>query len=163
MALIQIDEGVAAVIGAIAGLIGGFVIAGLNYRQKADELFFKALDYLGGGSQKRILGISAIELYWRKRRHRNVCIHLLCGSSIYLLRESGQDDAEHERYNLDRMMNLLLQTRVEGDLKPSYIALRDSVKKAVEAAPNRPKSTKGLDVSESKLRGWEAKLDQLLQ
>ena len=39
----QLDQGVAAVIGAGIGLISGFVVAGMNYRQKADELFFKAL------------------------------------------------------------------------------------------------------------------------
>ena len=104
----QVDQGIAAILGAIIGLIGGFMVAGMNYRQKADELFFKSLDFLKGGSQERNLGISAIELYWSKRRHRGVCVSLLSGSAIYLLRQSRQKDAAHELNNLDRIMNLLL-------------------------------------------------------
>ena len=48
----QIDPGTATTIGAIAtiigafiGFIGGLVVAGINFRQKNDELFFKALGY----------------------------------------------------------------------------------------------------------------------
>ena len=157
------DQGVAAVIGAIIGLIGGFVVAGLNYRQKADELFFKALDYLGGGSQKRNLGISAIELYWDKRRHRDICISLLSGSAIYLLRASKQGNAPHELFNLDRIMNLLLsQSVLDSTQKSHYLRVREAVDEALKAASNRTDTSVGLDVDSKLLSDWKEHLDKLI-
>lgn len=144
----------ATVIGALIGLVGGFVVAEINRRQKADELFFKALDFLKGGSQERNLGISAIELYWRRRRHRPLCVSLLAGSAIYLLRESKQGAAEHERYNLDRVMDLLLtkKTRVGSSYLPSYNRLLDAVQKKAGGASG------GLDVELDKLNAWGEEL-----
>lgn len=159
----QIDQGFAAVIGALIGLVGGFLVAGMNYRQKADELFFKALDYLGGGSQKRNLGISAIELYWDKLRHRNVCVSLLCGSAIYLLRQSKQDKAAHELNNLDRIMDLLLtNNRISEPQKLGYRNLRAALKDAINAAPSRTADSRGLIVDPSKLNEWKKGLDSIV-
>ncbi len=104
----------ATIIAARIGLIGGFVAAEFRRRQKADELYFQALNFLGGGTQLRNLGFSAIELYWTNRRHRDVSALLLVGAAIYLLTESKQTTAKHEQYNLDRIMALLL-----SDTQPS--------------------------------------------
>lgn len=156
----QIDQGVAAVIGAVIGLVGGFVVAGMSYRQKADELFFKALDYLGGGSQKRNLGISAIELYWGKLRHRDVCVSLLCGSAIYLLRQSKQGKAAHELNNLDRIMNMLLTNKRINELqKLGYRNLRNAIEDAINVAPSRTADSRGLNVDLKKLNHWKTELD----
>jgi len=163
MPQVQLDHGVAAVIGAIVGLIGGFVVASMNYRQKGDELLFKAIDLLAGGSQKRNLGISAIELYWNKRRHKNVSVSLLSGSAIYLLRQSKQGSAAHELYNLDRIMRLLLsQTSVDETQKSHYKSVRDAVQASINAVPSRTASTRGLHVDKTKLEGWKQELDKLL-
>lgn len=157
---IQLDQGVAAIIGAMIGLVGGFIVAGMNYWQKSDELFFKALDYLGGKSQRRNLGISAIELYWGKRRHRDVCISLLSGSAIYLLRESGQGDAAHELHNLYRIMALLLSI---SKVKKSQEANYKNLKEAVECASAKSPSDGGLIVEAAKLRQWKNELDKLVK
>jgi hypothetical protein len=160
----QLDQGVSAVIGAIIGLVGGSLVAGMNYRQKGDELFFKALDYLGGGSQNRNLGISAIELYWGKRRHRNVCVSLLCGSAIYLLRQSKQDKAAHELNNLDRIMSLLLTNkRINESQKISYRNLRKSVEDAINDAPKRTADSRGLNVDLKTLDDWKTKLNSIVR
>jgi len=102
------DEGVAAVIAGLFGLIAGGLAVGYENERKKDELFFKALDFLGGGSQERNLGIAAIELYGKKKKHHALSVSLLIGSAIYLLKESKQKDAAHELNNLDRMMTFIL-------------------------------------------------------
>jgi hypothetical protein len=97
----------ATIIAGLLGLIGGFVAAEINRKQKADELFFEALKFLGGGTQVRNLGIAAIELYWEQKRHREVSVPLLVGAAIYLLTQSKQTVAEHEQYNLERIIDML--------------------------------------------------------
>jgi hypothetical protein len=87
---------IAALFALSASLLGYFIgmfTTRLNYKQKQDELFFKALDFLRRGSQNRNLGISAIQLYWEGRRHRTLCVSLLVGSAIYLLLASEQGSA----------------------------------------------------------------------
>lgn len=79
-----------------------------NNRRKQDELFFKALDFLEGGSQNRNLGIAAIGLSLKNEKHKTLCISLLIGSAIYLLKESKQGDSAHEIYNLERIMDILV-------------------------------------------------------
>jgi hypothetical protein len=150
--MLPISAPIATVIGALIGLIGGFVVAEINRRQKADELFFKALDFLQGGSQKRNLGLSAIELYWRRKRHRPLCVSLLAGSAVYLLRESKQDDASHELYNLDRIMDFLT-------IKPPISAGRLGYQRVLQALQEKINgSPGGLDVGVDKLKKWEAAL-----
>jgi hypothetical protein len=84
-----VSDTAATIIGALIGFVGGLVAARAAYQQKADELFFKALDFLGGGSQKRNLSVAAIELYWSNKRHRPVSVSLLIGSALYLLVQRG--------------------------------------------------------------------------
>ena len=99
---------IAAVIAGLVGILVGLIAASIQYRMKSDELFYKALDFLGGGSQVRNLGIAAIELSWNKRRFRTTSTALLIGSALYLLLASEQGEAPHEVYNLRRIMNHLL-------------------------------------------------------
>src|SRR5262249_11440003 len=120
-------EPVGLVVAALIGLIGAFLGTLINRAQRTDELFFKALDVLGGGSQVRNLGISAIEPYLKRRRHRPLCVSLLAGSAIYLLLASGQGEKEHKLYNLDRIMDLLLDKNGAAVSQPSYAALFHAV------------------------------------
>ncbi len=148
------DQATAAVIAALIGFLGGLVAARASYQQKSDELFFKALDFLGGGAQKRNLGISAIELYWKNSRHRPLCVSLLAGSAVYLLLESGQDDAAHEIHNLHRIMTLLLETDSHDQrTAKSLLAVHHAVQTALPG--NR---ATGLKVPKNELQAWETKL-----
>ena len=145
----------------IIGAIIGFVVGTFNYRQKSDEIFFKVFDCL---EAKRSLGISAIERYWNKRRYRDVCVSLLSGSAIYLLRESGQDNAAHELHNLDRIMSMLLnQNRIRSSQRLHYSNLRNAVVAAQKAVPNRTSNSRGLQVEMDSLNKWKDKLDTLLK
>ncbi len=134
-------------------------MARATYQQKSDELFFKALDFLGGGSQKRNLGIAAIELYWSNKRHRPISVSLLIGSAIYLLLESGQENAAHELHNLDRIMTRLSQK--ESRLFTSR-SQYNRLLTAVRAARDPNKSGGGLVVPDSQLAAWESVLLSLV-
>jgi hypothetical protein len=80
---------VASALVALAGLAFATIVQmSIDRRQriqKSDELFLKALDFLGGGSQKRNLGISAIERYWADTRHKVSFIRI----KTLFLRKSG--------------------------------------------------------------------------
>ena len=147
----------ATIVAALVGLVGGFVAAEIGRRQKADELFFQALNFLGGKTQVRNLGVAAIELYWRRRRNREVSALLLVGVAIYLLTESKQTHEEHELYNLERIIALL-----QTDTKPSrrradaYQKLRDVLRRTPSAD-----STKGVHVEAMVRQRWAASFDRL--
>ena len=152
------DQPTATLLAAIVGFVGGLVAARATYQQKADELFFKALDFLGGGSQKRNLGIAAIELYWSNKRHRAVSVSLLVGSALYLLYESKQEDAAHELHNLDRLMTRLVRPEThEFSTKTQYERLLSGVRHA-----QQPGRTGGLAIPTEKLKEWDASLSKLL-
>lgn len=110
------NSGMATLLGALIGVLGTLVVQRYIIRQKAHELFLTSLEHLGGGSQERVLGISALEFYWKDyKNERRLIIPILVGAAIYLLTESKQDDAEHERYNLKRIMHLLLERYETND------------------------------------------------
>lgn len=172
------DEGIAALSGAIIGLLGGGIGVWIQHvqkkaelkqkdlelkqkdtelKQKDNELLFIAMEYLGGGSQKRNLGISAIELYWNTDQHRDLCVSLLIGSAIYLLRESHQEDSEHELYNLSRIMTFLLNNAgLNNNTRLNYSQLLLAVKAAYD-----PKSDKNLKVKAEDLNAWKDGLNKL--
>lgn len=134
-----------ALTGSLLGYVIGMFTARLNYRQKQDELFFKALDFLRGGSQNRSLGVSAIQLYWEAERHRNLCVSLLTGSAIYLLLASHQGTAAHEINNLNRIMDMLLNNKhLSSKQKSHYEALRDAL-----TTKQSPGHSGGLTISPS--------------
>jgi hypothetical protein len=148
----------ATIIGALIGFVGGLVAARAAYQQKADELFFKALDFLGGGSQNRNLGIAAIELYWSNKRHRPVSVSLLIGTALYLLAESKQEGAAHELHNLDRiMMHLLRKESRDATSQWQYQRLLAAIKAAKD-----PTRTGGLRVPKEQLESWEKAIDYLI-
>jgi hypothetical protein len=153
------DQPTATILSALVGFVGGLVVARATYQQKSDELFFKALDFLGGGSQKRNLGIAAIELYWSNKRHRPVSVSLLIGSAIYLLLQSGQEDAGHELHNLDRIMTRLLRTDSRRFTSRSQY---ERLLAAVHMA-RQPGRSAGLKVPDADLVGWESALQRLVE
>ena len=151
----------AVVVSAVIGVLGyviGMINTKLNYQQKQDELFFKSLDFLRGGSQSRNLGISAIQLYWNANRHRTLCVALLAGSGIFLLLASQQGSAAHEINNLKRIMDMLLENKkFSAEQKPSYEALRDALiaKQAVGHSGS-------LTLNTPLLEQWRAKCDAFI-
>jgi len=152
-----VDQPTATIIGALLGFLGGLATARAAYQQKGDELFFKALDFLGGGSQKRNLGIATIEMYWSNKRHRPVSVSLLIGSAIYLLLESGQEDAAHEVHNLERIMTHLLRSESRSfSSRSQYERLLEAVRTA-----QQPHRTGGLKVQASRLKEWESAVQLL--
>jgi hypothetical protein len=129
-------------------------------KKKADELFLTALEFLGGGTQKRNLGIAAIRLYWKEYpQHRLLCLEFLIGSAIYLLAESDQKDAAHEVYNLKRIMNLIfVEIPYERDAYYSYSQLKALL------AVWKPKveKEKGLHLNPHDVEEWKRLLDDHL-
>ncbi len=157
--------------GALIALAGVALTSFVRYRserqqrmQKTDELFLKALDFLGGGSQKRNLGLSAIELYWADTRHKDLVISLLIGSAIYLMSESEQKDKAHEQYNLYRMMRLItaagpgnLSESLRGDYKALQEVLEQKIKSNASASQQVEEEEKasGLFVKTDDLEKWK--------
>jgi hypothetical protein len=151
------DQPTATIVGALVGFLGGLVVARSAYQQKSEELFFKALDFLGGGSQKRNLGVAAIELYWTNKRHRPVSVSLLIGSALYLLLESKQQDAAHELHNLERIMKILQRKEARlASSRTQYELLNAAVNTALIPKPT------GVTVPSVTLNAWSSALTSLM-
>lgn len=151
------SDSTGTILGALVGFVGGLIATRAAYVQKADELFFKALDFLGGGTQERNLGIAAIELYWSNKRHKAVSVSLLTGSALYLLYESKQKDAAHELHNLDRIMTLLIDPKTHKfSTQTQYKRLLDGVRYS-----QQPIRDTGLKIPPKKLQEWEEVLTEL--
>jgi len=146
----------ATIISALLGFLGGLIVARYTFRQKADELFLSGLQYLGGGSQVRNLGIAALDLAWESKRHRKYITPLLVGSAIYLLLESKQDDAAHEVHNLRRLVKLLIAAKDSGNLRTEdeQTLLQAMDTKLSVGADKHP----GLVLAASDLQAWQSQL-----
>lgn len=145
------SDAAATILAALIGFVGGLIVAAYTFRQKADELFLAGLQYLAGGSQKRNLGIAALELSWRSRRHRAFIAPLLVGVASYLLLESKQEDAAHELENLRRAMRLLTSHKGRSSLgDEGKAALLDALKRKRQ----HPGTAPGLWVAAKQLDDW---------
>lgn len=143
----------------ILGSMCGWLIAKKTERQKADELFLTALDFMGGGTQRRNLGIAAITMYWRKfPEHKQLCLEMLVGAAIYLLTESKQKDAGHELFNLNRIMVLIQDVSSKVQDRGGVDQLNEVLKRRLEDYCSEPKPKKGLWVSDKQLDLWKSKL-----
>ena len=142
--------------------LGGWVLAGitawLGYRTKAEETFFHALDWLSGGTQKRNLGIAAVEGYWAKMRFRRLSTPLLCNSAIYLLLHSDEGDSPNELNNLYRMMELLsAEYAVPKNLQFHYRQLQSALDhKGGKVAAG------GLEVPAETLCTWQRRIGRIV-
>jgi hypothetical protein len=152
----MMTDAAATIIAGLIGFVGGLIVAVYGFRQKADELFLAGLQYLEGGSQKRNLGIAAMELSWSSRRHRRVISPLLVGVASYLLLESGQKDAVHEIENLRRIMKLLTSHRGRSSLGDEAKA---SLLDALKRKSRDPGTDPGLWVTSEQLDDWRKRVE----
>ena len=164
LAWTTMTEPIALVVGAVVGGLFGTIGALLTYRAaergRADALLSSALEFMGGGSQRRNLGIAAISLYWRQfPQHRQLCAEMLVGAAIYLLSESKQEDASHEVFNLHRIFELLLEIEPTLKKRDAYQRLRDAVEKRL--SPFEPKPKIGLWLERSELEKWRDDLKRV--
>ena len=145
----------ATIVALVVGL-GGWVAAGvttwLSYRTASESNFYKALDWLSGGTQKRNLGIAAIEGSWHTRRTRRLSTPLLCSSAIYLLLRSNEADSANEMNNLYRIMHMLTgSAKIESNQEFHYRLLLRALEE--KAAPG---FVGGLDVSLKEVMEWRS-------
>jgi hypothetical protein len=159
---------IGAIVGAVFGTISALIGARLTYqaaeRKRADDLFSTALELMGGGTQRRNLGIAAITLYWREfPQHKQLCAEMLIGSAIYLLTESQQEDASHEVFNLHRIMALLKD--IAPDLKDheGYKRLKKVVDERTASHDRQPKPKRGVWVDKSALATWQNDLKEVTE
>ena len=163
--MITLDEATVALVTGLLGIAVGWWVSDKEHRQKNDELFLQALQYLSGGSQNRNLGISAIELYQVTRRHRQLCNTLLTGSAIYLLNVSKQKTAAHELFNLKRIMAMLLDTEHPADVPEIHLrGLKASLDTAIALIPSRNTANppRGVHADPVELTEWLRLTDALL-
>jgi hypothetical protein len=149
-----------ALIGALFGAIGALLTYRATERGRADALFSNALEFMGGGTQRRNLGIAAISLYWQQfPKHRELCAEMLVGTAIYLLSESKQEDASHEIFNLHRIFKVLfkIEPTLEKKKRGAYQRLSDAVAKRLDHYEPKPKI--GLWLQKSDLENWRDHLE----
>lgn len=84
--------------------------AELADRERLQAHVFDSLKWFEGKTQKRSIGIAVIEGNWDKFPDvQRTWLAVLTNQAVYLLVESGQQDAAHERANLQRIMDLLIR------------------------------------------------------
>jgi hypothetical protein len=142
------------IIAAIVAFFGSVLVAYLNQRearrQTREDNFFRALEWLTGGTQKRNVGIAAVEFFWKDKkrlflrnhkgqveRFRSLGIDALSNSAMYLLLQSEQGIAVHEANNLSRIMQFLLSVPQEEAKK--HALQYEDLKSALDIAYKRRK------------------------
>jgi hypothetical protein len=148
----------AAIVVALVVALGGWVLAGvtawLSYKTSSDQNFYHALDWLSGGTQKRNLGIAAIEASWHTRRFRRLSAPLLCNSAIYLLLRSDSADSPNELSNLYRMMAMVTNVvRIPQEQELHYRMLSDALGEKLS-----PGFSGGLEIPASQLSQWQTQV-----
>jgi hypothetical protein len=111
-------------------------------RQKREDNFFSSLEWLTGKSQRRNVGIAAVEFFWSAdegpkdqiERFKSLSIDALSNTAMYLLLESDQGFAVHESNNLRRIMQFLISVTPEEAEKHSlqYKDLNSALAQAEE-------------------------------
>ena len=136
---------------------GGWVVAIvaliIGYRERKqsreEERLGQTLDYFGGGSQKRSIGIALIEGLWVKNpRHHDVIVPPVANQIVYLLLSTESLDAHNER-NLIRLFMIfksIPNLRERYDLPWGDVA--DAINKKLEGEP------KGIALTPSTLNAW---------
>jgi hypothetical protein len=147
----------ATIVALVVGL-GGWIAAGattwLNYKAATEANFYRALDWLSGGTQKRNLGIAAIEGSWHARRVQRLSTPLLCSSAVYLLLRSMEADSASEVNNLYRIMQLLTaRAKIRPVHEFHYGLLLSALDEKLE-----PGFAGGLHVSPEKLGEWRSRM-----
>ena len=121
-----------------------------------EEIVLKSLDFFTGKTQRRNVGISIVQGAWDRTTHlRPVFVPLLVNQAVYLLEESGQDEARHEKENLDRIMQLVIASVATDDFpQKTYQRLDESLERRIDGqSPG-----KGVAVSGAELARWRNSL-----
>jgi hypothetical protein len=177
------SQATTTVLGALLGGIVGMLVAYLGYRQKEREMFYRALDWLSGGTQRRSLGIAAIEALWaypslrsrlfRSRRPAHsarfvdLSVPALANSAVYLLLAKDQPLKAHERKNLERIMRLLAEltprerARHEFHLSSVCRALDETRRRLAEPDGGRAARAEAVEELEEPTRALRAAADDL--
>jgi hypothetical protein len=148
----------AAVIGATA-LVGvtvaGNAISILEARkQRKEDRFFKAFEFLGGKTQVRSAGIAIVEAFHERTPSiRPALVRHLVNQLMYLETVQKEDDAAerfHEQDNVRRIAELLLEIRKFNDYDRAYKALCDAVRHRPEdrGVPVAPGTALALSLQE---------------
>lgn len=136
---------------------GGWLVAiltlMLGYRERKqareEERLAQTLDYFGGGSQRRSIGIALLEGLWvNKPRHHDVIVPLVANQIVYLLLSTESADAHNER-NLVRLFTILKSV---PNLNEKYWNRRCDVADAIYRKLEGEK--KGIPVSTPTLNSW---------
>ena len=140
---------------------GGWVVAivalliGYSERRQAreEERLAQTLEYFGGGSQRRSIGIALIEGLWvNNPRHHDVIVPLVANQIVYLLLSTESVDAHNER-NLIRLFMILKSI---PNLSERYELAWGDVANAIYEKKQGAK--KGMHLSSGTLDAWEKNL-----
>lgn len=141
---------------------GGWVVAimtlVLGYRERRqsreEERLAQTLEYFGGGSQRRSIGIALIEGLWVSNpRHHDVIVPLIANQVVYLLLSTESVDAHNER-NLVRLFRILKSI---PNLRERYGLAWGDVANAIYEKQQGAK--KGIPLSSVTLNIWMKTLD----
>lgn len=152
------SDATGTIIAALIGFIGGLIVAAYTFRQKSEELFLTGLQFLEGGSQKRNLGIAAMELSWTNKRYRRVITSIFVGVASYLLLESKQKDAAHELKNLYRVMKILTSPKGRRNLNNDHES-QETLITALKSKKKYPMKDPGLWIPPEKIDNWIDTID----
>ena len=137
--------------------VAGWVIAIFqffgNRGQRTWELLLESLRWFEGGTQPRSIGIALVESKWAFHpEFRGRWASILVNQAIYLLTRKNDRDAIHERANLYRIMDLLINKVDQSGLigKIEHQLLSESLSKY------DPKSDRGLiDLDHKIFESWK--------
>lgn len=136
---------------------GGWLVAiltlviGYSERRQAreEERLGRTLDYFGGGSQKRSIGIALIEGLWVKNaQHHDVIVPLVANQLVYLLLSTESIDAHNER----NLVRLFMIFKSIPNLNEKYWDRRCDVADAITQRLEGVK--RGIPVSSVTLKMW---------
>jgi hypothetical protein len=141
------NEQVAQWILAAGGWLVAIAALIINYRERKqareEDRLGKTLDYFGGGSQRRSIGIALIEGLWTNNpKHHDVIVPLVANQIVYLLLSTESLDAHNER-NLVRLITIFksvpnLREKYSypwGDVMNALYLKLDGEKKGIEMPP----------------------------
>lgn len=93
-----------ALFGTVLTVVVGFVTVITTKNAKEQELLVKSLEFLGGGTQKRAVGIALAEWYGRNWRQREMISNILRAQRLYLAKslsksEPGENDEDSKDFS----------------------------------------------------------------
>jgi hypothetical protein len=124
-------------------------------RERREQQVFEALKWFEGKTQRRNIGIAVLEGYWEEvPTLRGVLVPLVVNQTIYLLTQSSQKEAQHERDNLERLISLLQRY---GTLDEKFPDQHKRLSEALDARLNGAVE-EGVWASTEELEGWKVQL-----